>query len=462
MQKEEEEDKELLDLLEGKRKKIQFNNIFFYYFIIIAYTSQSNRRNFINEVIEEEDEDKNNLNKDNEIKKEFNNINRNNDKFRKIITKSNDDFNNIKVINDKNIKEENSGKNKQNLIWSSSPFNKKINTYENLFSKKTFDKYVSIRDKLIPENKNGVVLPNLNKINNSNNHFNNFESLNIKKPFSSQQMNLRSISTDKAKFQQNININSITGDTSAFTHSSKKYFSPGGIGNQNYTEDLSKFRMGLLSAGSTSNNNIIIPMIPIRRPVSNFNFGGGQLWNNFENNNKNLNNKNNTNKANPFDDPKTINNNLKKEEDENIFDFENNKKELNLNNSKKNYNIYNKSNNIARNKTLKSQDKKKPYDNFPIKNDYNNLYLGMDKMITKLHKIKIEKGMMNSGIMNSLNKKFNNDYQNQIEQFKKSHLPMMFNNQNNKINKAISLNDNNNDKNKSTRSHSFNNRNNFY
>lgn len=275
-------------------------------------------------------------------------------------------------------------------------------------------------------------------------------------------MNLRSISTDKAKFQQNININSITGDTSAFTHSSKKYFSPGGIGNQNYTEDLSKFRMGLLSAGSTSNNNIIIPMIPIRRPVSNFNFGGGQLWNNFENNNKNLNNKNNTNKANPFDDPKTINNNLKKEEDENIFDFENNKKELNLNNSKKNYNIYNKSNNIARNKTLKSQDKKKPYDNFPIKNDYNNLYLGMDKMITKLHKIKIEKGMMNSGIMNSLNKKFNNDYQNQIEQFKKSHLPMMFNNQNNKINKAISLNDNNNDKNKSTRSHSFNNRNNFY
>jgi hypothetical protein len=275
-------------------------------------------------------------------------------------------------------------------------------------------------------------------------------------------MNLRSISTDKAKFQQNININSITGDTSAFTNSSKKYFSPGGIGNQNYTEDLSKFRMGLLSAGSTSNNNIIIPMIPIRRPVSNFNFGGGQLWNNFENNNKNLNNKNNTNKANPFDDPKTINNNLKKEEDENIFDFENNKKELNLNNSKKNYNIYNKSNNIARNKTLKSQDKKKPYDNFPIKNDYNNLYLGMDKMITKLHKIKIEKGMMNSGIMNSLNKKFNNDYQNQIEQFKKSHLPMMFNNQNNKINKAISLNDNNNDKNKSTRSHSFNNRNNFY
>ena len=60
-------------------------------------------------------------------------------------------------------------------------------------------------------------------------------------------MILRSISTDKAKLQQNSNINSITNDTSAFTHSSKKHFPIGGIGNQNYTEDLPKYRMGLLS-----------------------------------------------------------------------------------------------------------------------------------------------------------------------------------------------------------------------
>lgn len=96
---------------------------------------------------------------------------------------------------------------------------------------------------------------------------------------------------------------------------------------------------------------------------------------------------------------------------------------------------------------------KKRLELFQSKNDINNLYIGMDKMITKLHKIKIEKGMMNSGIVNSLNKKFNRDYQNQIEQFKKSHLPMMFDNQSNKSN--------NNDKYK-LRSHSFNNRNNFY
>ena len=83
----------------------------------------------------------------------------------------------------------------------------------------------------------------------------------------------------------------------------------------------------------------------------------------------------------------------------------------------------------------------------------------MDKMINKLHKIKIEKGMMNTGILNSLNKKFNNDYQNQIQQFKKSHLPMMFNNQNSKTSKTINIG-NNNDKNKSSRSHSLNNKNN--
>ena len=375
--------------------------------------------------------------------------------------KNNDQNNNIRIISDNYFKgkTEDNNKNKQNLIWCNSPFNKKLNTYENLFYKKTFDKYVSVRDKLFPENKNGIVLPDLKNINNSNNHFNNFESLNIKKPFTSKKMNLRSISTDKAKFQQNINLHSITNDTSAFTHSSKKYFSPGGMLNQNYTEDLSKFRMGLLSAGSTSNNNIIIPMIPIRRPVSNFNFGGGQLWNNFENNNININNNNIIDKVTNINDDKNanINNNLKKEEDEIIFDPEFNKKDSIS--PKRNYNIYNKfNNNATRNKSFKSQDLKKQYE----ANDINNLYIGMDKMITKLHKIKIEKGMMNSGIVNSLNKKFNNDYQNQIEQFKKSHLPMMFNNPNNNKGSKNMLFNNNNDKNKSSRSHSFNNRNNFY
>ena len=341
--------------------------------------------------------------------------------------------NNIKIANENNnFKSPNNeiNRNKQNLLWCNSPLNKKINTYENLFYKKTFDKYVPVRDKLLPD-KNGIILPDLKNINNSNNRFNNYESLNTRKPFNSQRINLRSISTDKAKLQQN--INSITNDTSAFTHSSKKYFSPGAFGSKNYTEDLSKFRMGLLSAGSTSNNNIIIPMIPMKRPVSNFNFGGGQLWNNLDNNNKNM-----IDKPVMIDENKneSNNNNLKKEEKQIIFDVEFNKNEINmnLNNSKKDYNKsdYSNSNNIEKNKNLKSQDMKRSYNAFQAKSDINNInkvYIGIDNIITKLHKIKIEKGMMNSEIVNSLNKNFNYDYQNQIEQFKKSHLPKVFNNQ---------------------------------
>jgi hypothetical protein len=285
-------------------------------------------------------------------------------------------------------------------------------------------------------------------------------------------MYLRSVSTDKAKFQQNANNNNRTNDTSAFTHSSKKYFTPTGFGTQNYTEDVSKYRMGLLSAGSSSNNNIIIPIIPMRRPVSNFNFGGGQLWNNLESNNmthKNISNLNNINALDKaiYDEKKNINNNIqnlsnntRKEGEENHPDIFP-KKELPVNHSNKNYNIYNKPNYVARNKSYQNKDLKKQFEPFSMENNMNinNMYLGMDKMITKLHKIKIEKGMMNSGIMNSLNKKFNNDYQTQIKQFKKSSLSIMFNQQNNNKNgKTINMNENN-DKNK-LRSHSFNNRNN--
>ena len=389
-----------------------------------------------------------------------------NDKFKKIIPKNNGPTNNEKTNENNDIK-----KIKKNLLWSNSQFsNKKINTYENLFNKKTFDKYLPIRDKLVIEKKNpntGIILPDLKNINKNTNNFKNYNNINIK---NSQNMYLRSVSTDKAKFQQN--TNNITNDTSAFTHSSKKYFTPTGFGAQNYTEDVSKYRMGLLSAGSTSNNNIIIPIIPMRRPVSNFNFGGGQLWNNLESNNmthKNINNLNNINVLDKaiYDEKKNANsniqnmpNNIRKEGEENNPDIFP-KKELASNHSNKNYNIYNKPNYVTRKKSYQNKDIKKQFEPFSMESNMNinNMYLGMDKMITKLHKIKIEKGMMNSGIMNSLNKKFNNDYQTQIKQFKKSSLSIMFNQQNNSKNgKTVNMNENN-DKNK-LRSHSFNNRNN--
>lgn len=333
---------------------------------------------------------------------------------------------------------------------------KKLSTYQNIPYKNTFDKHLSIRDKLIQDkkiNNNGIILQNLRNLNNNNNNndnngltnknINNFESLNLKRTLKSQTINHRSISTDKAKIHQNNNINSITNDTSAFTHSTKKTFSVG-AGLKNYTEDLSKFRMGLLSAGSSPNNDIIIPIIPMRRPVSNFNFGGGQLWNNLENNI----NTQNPNKKIIFDNKETIDYDKEKE------DKQINKNENNINNQKKMFHVYNK----TRNKIFKSQDLKRKFNSSPIKNEVGNLYIGMDKIITKLHKIKIEKGMMNSGIFNNLSKKFSNDYQTQLKQYKNNYLPIMFNNSNK-----------NNDKNSKTinssneigkfRSHSFNNKN---
>ena len=411
----------------------------------------------INEVIEEEDEYKNNINKENETQKEY--INNNNEKNNKI---NNNIIKNNKLSKDnigiKNFINNEKNKNKRNLIWCNSPLNKKINTLENISSKKTFEELIPIRDKLFKDNKNNpsIILPDLNKIKNFDNIFNNFKSLNLKNAFNPKKVNLRSISIDKTKFHQNLNMNSITNDTSAFTQSSKKYYSPIGLRNQNYTEDLSKFRMGLLSAGSTSNSNIIIPMIPLSRPVSNFNFGGGQLLNHFENSNINNNiiNKNiikNEDKNNIINN---INNNLKKEEDENNFEIEFNKKGLNMNN------IYSKPHNGTRNKLIRSQNIKDHFQE--IKSDMNN-YLDMDKIMGRLHKIKIEKGMMNSSIINSLNKKFNSDYRNQIELFKKSNLPKMFNIQNNnKISKTMDLNMNNSLKNDSKRSLSFNNKKNIH
>ena len=389
--------------------------LFFYLIIIIAYSSQSKRKNFINEIIEEEDEDKNKEKEKKERKKNGRG----------------------KRLNENIYPEEKIAK--PVLIWSNSQFNTK--TYENIIYKKTYDEYVPIHEKLINDKRKSEPKGILTDF-----QMQSYNTRDIKTLMTSKK-NMRSKSIDKkisqinTKANLNNNINNInsTNDTSDFTHSSKKYSSPRVIYTQNYTEDLSKFRMGLLSAGYSCNNNIIIPMMPFRRPVSNFNFGAGQLWNNFEKGNTN-NNKENTEEKNEIKENKANDN------------------DNNENNNKKNYFIYDKVSSATRNnKPFRHTEMKKRLELFQSKKDINNLYIGMDKMITKLHKIKIEKGMMNSGIVNSLNKKFNRDYQNQIEQFKKSHLPMMFDNQNGK---GTNIN-NNVDKNR-LRSHSFNNRNNFY
>ena len=226
----------------------------------------------------------------------------------------------------------------------------------------------------------------------------------------------RSVSTDKAKYHKYSDLNNITNDTSAYTNSLKKSL-PYKTSLQNRTEDTSKFRTGLLSAGGTSNNNILIPLYPMRRPNSNFIFGGEQLWHNFEKgiiNNKPKNN-NSTEFIENIPDKKIIN---VKQSNNNI-------------NRISNFQMYNQN---YKSRNRKNQSNKKKYNTFI---GMSMGFIGREKMVNKLHKIKIEKGMMNSGIVSSLNKKYL-VYPNRIKQFKNSYLPSVFNSsaKKNQINKT--------------------------
>ena len=318
----------------------------------------------INEIIEEEDEDNNNTKILEKNKNSIENIDKDNNikKINNINTIKNGS---IQKINDKNKKNK-----KMNYLYKSvsaskenkmkNPSNEKLG---NNLIKKFSNNYYSTRDKIFmdyrKENNKKVELPSLSK------------NINISS-------NINNISDTNKIINNNENE---SPSTSAFTNSNKKNL----INDHNFTEEISKYRMGLLSANSSSNNTPIIPIIPIKRPVSNFNFGGNPLLindiysshydlNNKNNiniiNNKNNNNitgKNNLNKSpvviNKFNERNDKENNFSKTSNKNIF----NSLDLNgksINSSKFNGNI--------------------------INNINNNI------ITPKLYKINIEKGMMNN------------------------------------------------------------------
>ena len=346
----------------------------------------------INEVIEEEDEEKNNYklinnknvedcisnfehkeNNDdlilvNNIKvfhlnENKNDIYENNKNDNVINTHNNLIFNKIKSTNNNCI----TSKGKW-ILPSTSISNSKEKVF--LTHKNTFNKYTSLRDKVL-------------SINSSNNNTNNkltLPELVSTKPNINENNNKKKLKAIKLNHTNTINE---TSSTRAMTNSTKKNLNT----KQNLTEDVSKYRMGLLSAGSTNNgnNNIIIPMIPLKRPESNFNFGGELLWEN-----------------------KDINVNKRNQSKEKICDTFENQKNNNI--IPINYNIKNYINSLSkvptRNKTFKSQNiKKKIY--------FSEERYGLCdeiKIIPKLHKIKIEKGMMGSKFASFLNKQMI-DYQ---------------------------------------------------
>ena len=249
----------------------------------------------------------------------------------------------------------------------------------------------------------------------ANNNKNNSEELNNK-----QNINKGNI------YNQKINIKNDDTPSSGSTLAYSKKYNSNSINNQNMTEDHNnKFRMGLLSAfpNSNNNNNIIIPLLPIQRPLSNFNLGGGQLWENIDNINKN-----------------TINS----------IKIEQNSKHTNINKKiiNNNINIIDKNRicNDMRHKIGTAPSQKREFNYFSnndkeknmINKNYSNIFNNISTYGPKFHQIKIDKSLMNNKLSDSLNKNIFLNYMS-LEQNK---LPKIKNNHYNEIKKLSNLRNN--------------------
>ena len=279
--------------------------------------------------------------------------------------------------------------------WNHSS-NYKLNTHnnENILYRNKFFKDTPIRDILLDKNKKfkGVILPsiktpkliiNRNIVNENKNSKTSplskigndiIENKNINYEMKNELFTEKTNLFKDIKVNTNSNyINDNTQATTIATNSTKKYNYSNNNNIKNINEDSGKYGMDLITVESTTNNNIIIPILTMRRPVSNVNKGRDD-YNNF-NENENI-----------------IGDNKKNENSRNIE----NKKLINFCNN-------------SRNKNCKSQEIKGRF-NASMKNKpIFNLFPGMQKLLPNYHKIKIEKGMPNIKLVNSLHQKFKND-----------------------------------------------------
>ena len=237
-----------------------------------------------------------------------------------------------------------------------------------------------------------IKTPNFKRDNENLNINNNFSSQSNKTPkgnIANNRINFNSeLSTDKTSFYRNLNFNKIintnsnylSDNTQTTTVATKVTLSKNN-NIQSINQELDQFGMGIISGGTTTTNNIIIPILTMNRPASNFNCGGGILHNFNENELK-----------------------FGKKNDK----FEN----INI---LKNFDKPEK----KRSKNCKSQEVKIRF-NESIKNkELLNILPSMQKLIPNFHKIKIEKGMTNTRLGNSLIKKIsfenNNLFNNKIK-----------------------------------------------
>lgn len=383
------------------------NNI---YKKIENYDSNKNSNNHVSQIFNNKDKDINNIH--------ISQLLNNKDKSKNLTTnKQKNIFLNNKyshanrIINLKSL----NGFNSSNDLKDSFQFNQynnKIGLNKNSKQLKKDHKYISAFDGIFLNNRNNS--EEMNSIQNAKSKDNKTASLSVKQNVYNPQLNVK-------KF--NINEDTPSGSTLAY---SKKYNS-NSINNQNLTEDHNiKFRMGLLSAFSNSNNNtnIIIPILPLQRPLSNFNLGGGQLWENIDNNNLN---KNVMNSAKLEQNKKTLNASKKLINNINIIgkNKTSNRDKIGTAPIQKRNELSNYFSNIDKNKKI-------------LNKNYSNFFSSMSNYGVKFHHIKIDKSLMNNKIADSLNKNIIFNYMN-LEQ---NHLPKIKSTNFNEIKKLHNIRNN--------------------
>ena len=205
----------------------------------------------MNEIIEEVDEDKNN-NNTNQIKNGKCNKQENNN-----IKDSNINIKTIKEIEEKEMKKRFKKSNKFNLMYKSIAFSKEKNKNKIDFNENENYNYINKENEFHNKSNNNLDINGVK----SNSKIDNISKINLPLLYIPSKNKLLN------------NLNNETPSTSAYTNSTKNNLR----NDHNLTEQVTKFRIGLFSANSSS-NNAIIPILPIKRPVSNFNFGGNQLW----------------------------------------------------------------------------------------------------------------------------------------------------------------------------------------
>jgi hypothetical protein len=357
--------------------------------------------------------------KDFDIRKDINS--RNNKESLKIDNEKSKNFNSINTINENNfdnkgpfinnlsrinnnkfdneinsliknrIDKSNNLKENKNILFNSnwnhvSNFKLNIHTNENILHKDKFLKNTPLRDKLTNEKSNmmrGIILPNIKSpiLNKEIKDFANNITPNLTKTpkliFSNTIEPKCDYKDDRTSFFKNIKLNKIinansnnlsdnTQATTIATSSTKKIDSSKANNMQSVNGDSSQYGMNLISTTSSTNNNIIIPILTMSRPASNFNCGGGIL-----------------------------------------HSFNNNETKFGKNNDKNenNYELNNFNNGIKRSKVCKSQEIKGRFTASMKNKNINNLFPDMQRLIPNFHKIKIEKGMFNPKLGNSLTKK---------------------------------------------------------